>query len=87
MDSSEHPQFAGISIWLQKRALTSFLGGTNDKIIGGCGVSYCKISVEGESKEFSDAAKNHFAVEVGGVSQKNSQTLRKTRLTVGGKMQ
>ena len=44
--------------------------------------------MEGGSKEFLDAAKNHFAVVVGGdASQKNSQTLRKTRLTVGGKMQ
>ena len=44
--------------------------------------------MEGGSKEFLDAAKNHLAVMlVGGVSQKNSQTLRKTRLTVGGKMQ
>ena len=72
---------------LQKGALTvdPFLGGTDDKIMSG--VWYFLNVGEGGLKEFSDAAKNHFAVEVGGVSQKNSQTLRKTRLTVGGKMQ
>ena len=61
------------------------MGGTNDKIMSG--VWYFLNVGEGGLKEFSDAAKNHFAVEVGGVSQKHSQTLRKTRLTVGGKMQ